>query len=149
MKQMLQDLFVDILIDCLALWQELCMIPLTLKNVLNMSLTWTSTVLISLALTLDSSNEFVSGSCSKIHDSSPMINLPSKSCLILGCLKVFWQTWMCHFWSLFSCFSTIFTQFFLMPKSSVIIFIILSQFMLSSLVISQSVDDHHAPHAQH
>lgn len=72
----------------------------------------------------------------KIHYSSPAMTLPKMSGLILRGLNIYWHTYMrLSFWSLFSSFAIIFAKNFRMSKSSVRIFMTLSQFTHTSILI--------------
>ena len=67
----------------------------------------------------------VSGSYSKIHDSSPVTTLFSKLGSVSHCSKMSWHIRLCRS---FCPFCTIFAQIFLIPRSSVMILHTLSLF---------------------
>ena len=83
----------------------------------------------------------VSRSYSKIHVSSPVMTLRSKSGSVWRCSMMYWYTCMQHsFWSPFSSLGTISAETLCMPKSSVIIFQTLSSVKSSWLVIFRTVN---------
>ena len=106
---------------------------------------WTSTVLLPLGLATTNTSRrlwrLVSGSYSKIQDSSPMMALCSKSGSVWRCLRTSWHTSTRHsFWSLSRNFGTIFAQIFHIPKSSVITFHTLSRLIFNSSTIIWTVN---------
>ena len=120
--------------------------PLTLKNVINMTLTFDfdSLAFFSLSNVRDFHWQLwrlVSRSYSKIHVSSPVMTLWSKSGSVWKCSMMSWYTCMQHsFWSSFSSLGTISAQTLCMPKSSVIIFQTLSFVKSSWLAIFWTVN---------
>ena len=82
----------------------------------------------------------VSGSNSKIHDSSSVRALFSKLGSVSSCFKMFWHTCIRRsFCPSFSNLGTIFAQIFLIPRSSVMILHTLSSFIPSSFAIVLTV----------
>ena len=120
-KQKPQDLFVDLLIDRLALWQNsLWTMLLTSKNMINMTLILDFDCLAFFGLSDVWDFHWhlwclVSGSYSKIHVSSPVMTLRSKCGSVWRRSVMSWHTCMrCSFWSSFSSLGTIFVQTFRM-----------------------------------
>ena len=78
----------------------------------------------------------VNESYSKIHDSPPVIVLPSKFRLVSSRVRVSWHTSTRRsFCSSVNNLETIFAQIFLIPSSSIMIVYTLSLFMLNSFAI--------------
>ena len=119
---------------------------LTSKNVINMTLTFNFDGLAFFGL--GDVRDFhwqlwclFSGSYSKIHVSSPVMTLRSKSGSVWRHSMMSWHTCMSRsIWSSFSSLGTIFVQTFHMPKSSVIIFQTLSFFKSIWLAIIRTVN---------
>ena len=88
----------------------------------------------------------VSGSYSKIQDSSPVMTLCSKSGSVWRCSRLSWHTFTRRFfWSSSRSFGIIFAQIFRIPKSSMIIFHMLSRLISSSSAIIRTVNQR-SPH---
>ena len=119
-KQKPQDLFVDLLIDRLALWQE----P-TVDNASDIKEHDQHDFDFGFCLAFFGLSDvwdfhwhlwcLVSGSYSKIHVSSPVMTLRSKCGSVWRRSVMSWHTCMrCSFWSSFSSLGTIFAQTFRM-----------------------------------
>ena len=127
------------LIHCLTLWQEFCVHNAPdIKNAISISFTLDSNCLAFFGLGDPRLFHWrlchlVSGSYSKIQDSSPVITFYNKFGSVWRSSRMSWHTCSHQsFWSLFSSFGTIFAHSFLISKSSVIIFQTVSQLMPNS-----------------
>ena len=138
-----QDVFVDMLIDSLALWQEFCKdnsIDMKKKAIsITLVLDLNTLAFLGLgdnALFLSRLCHLMSGVYSKIHDSSSTTTLFSKLGSVSRCSKMSWHTCTRHsFCPSFSNLGTIVAQIFLISRSSVMILHTLSLFIPSSSAI--------------
>ena len=137
-----QEVFVDMLINSLALWQEFWVDnSMDIKKAISITLVLDSNTLAILGLgdnLLFHSRlrRLVIGSYSKILDSSPGATLFSKFGSVSSYSKMSWHT--CTRRSFDPSFSnpgTIFAQIFLIPRSSIMIVHALSLFIPSSSAI--------------
>ena len=143
---MLQDVFVDTLINSLALWQEFCVDnSMGIKKAISITLVLDLNTLIFLGLgdnALFHSRlcRLVSGSYSKIHDSSPITTLFSKLGSVLSCSEMSSHTCTRRsFCPSFSNLGTIFAQIFLILRSSIMILHTLSLLTPTSSAIILTV----------